>query len=245
MTDYLTTLPKGLLQYIIIKATRRSPWRDPYFLDCPEIIVNTLLSVCGTCKVFSEASDCGDVYRACRVEELPDHVACPLKEAKFVHLLFVHCNLNVLFLRGICTMFVRNNYFGGLKLVDEAMEAENPKASYLFCMLELLRGSDLKFEDMERVFKCLGPLKENENMLWLRDRTIQQFFHEWNDEYELIVRADGWLRFNDRCQITKVPGLNSKYAVDYYDDYLCMYSKANREMTFFVYRLTGQYLLPF
>lgn len=142
-------------------------------------------------------------------------------------------------------MFVRNNYFEGLKLVDEAMEAENPKASYLFYMLELLRGSDLDFDDMERVFKCLGSLKENVNMLWLRDRTIQQFFHEWNDEYELNVRADGWLRCHDRCQITKVPGLNFEYAVDYYDDYLCMYSKANREMAFFVYRLTGQYLLPF
>lgn len=35
--DCLTMLLKVLLQDIVIKATRRSPWRDPYVLDCPKI----------------------------------------------------------------------------------------------------------------------------------------------------------------------------------------------------------------
>lgn len=53
------------------------------------------------------------------MEELPDLVVYPLEVATFVDLLFVHRNLDVLFLRGINTMFVRNNYFRGLKLVEE------------------------------------------------------------------------------------------------------------------------------
>lgn len=121
MGNYLTTLPKGLLQDVIIKATKRIPWRDPYVPHCPENMVNTLMSICGTCKALYEASDCGDIYRGCRVEELPNLVACPLKVAKFVNLLFVYRNPDVLFLKGIQNMFVRNNYSKGLRLVEEAM----------------------------------------------------------------------------------------------------------------------------
>lgn len=119
------------------------------------------------------------------------------------------------------------------------MEAGNPKASYLFCMLEFLRGFDMKPGYVERVFQRLGFLKENENMLWLRDRTIQQFAHEWSDKWELNLEADSWLRCHGRFQLTKVPGLNPEYAMDYYNDDLRMYCRANREMAFFVYRLTG------
>lgn len=118
--------------------------------------MNSLLSVRGTCKALREASDSGDVYRACRVEELPNLVACPFEVAKFMNFLFVHRNLDILFFRGIRTMFLKNHYLRGLKLLEEAMEARNPKATYLFCMLELLRGADLESDDVERVFRLLG-----------------------------------------------------------------------------------------
>lgn len=110
--------------------------------------MNTLLSVRGTCKALREASDSGDVYRACCVEELPNLVTCPFEVAKFMNFLFVHRNLDILFFRGISTMFLKNHYLRGLKLLEEAMEARNPKATYLFCMLELLRGVDLESDDM-------------------------------------------------------------------------------------------------
>lgn len=130
--------------------------RDPYVPHCPENMVNTLMSICGTCKALCEASDCGDIYRGFRVEELPNLVACPLEVAKFVNLLFIYRNPDVLFLTGIRNMFFRNNYSRGLGLVEEAMKAENPKATYLFCMLELLRGSDLEFDNVERVSDFWG-----------------------------------------------------------------------------------------
>lgn len=52
MVDYLTAFPKGLLQDIIIKATKRVPWRDLYVHHCLKNTVNTLLSVRGTCKAL-------------------------------------------------------------------------------------------------------------------------------------------------------------------------------------------------
>ncbi|KAB1206355.1 hypothetical protein CJ030_MR7G018914 [Morella rubra] len=104
MADYLTALPIVLLQEIIIKATVRSVWRDPYVLYDPENTVRTLLSVHERCKILHKASNCRDVYRACHVEELPDLMASPPKVARFVDSLFIHDNLDVLFLRGIRTM---------------------------------------------------------------------------------------------------------------------------------------------
>ncbi|KAB1213281.1 hypothetical protein CJ030_MR5G009624 [Morella rubra] len=206
MADYLTTLPKGLLQDIIIKATKRIPWRDPYVPQCPENMVNTLLSIHGMCKAFREASDYGVIYRSCHVEELPNLVVCPLEIAKFLNLLLVHRKLDVLFFRGILTMLVRNNYSRGLRL--------------------------------------LGPLKENEDMGWLKDHIARQFIHESSEKWELHVTVESWLQCHGGCQLTKVPGLNPKSTVDYYDDDLCMYFRANQEMAYFVYRFTDQYLLP-
>ncbi|KAB1213282.1 hypothetical protein CJ030_MR5G009623 [Morella rubra] len=63
----------------------------------------------------------------------------------------------------------------GQKLVEEAMEAGNPKGTYLFYMLELLSGPHLESGKVERVLRHLGPLKEKEDMVWLRATTIRQF----------------------------------------------------------------------
>lgn len=38
------------------------------------------------------------------------------------------------------------------------MEAENAKRTYLFCMLELLNGPHLEFDDVKQVLKFLRPL---------------------------------------------------------------------------------------
>ncbi|KAB1228107.1 hypothetical protein CJ030_MR4G013709 [Morella rubra] len=103
MADYLTVVPKKLLQEIIIKATGRSD-ANPYVLDDHENTVFTLLNITS-------------------VEELPNLVASPLEVAKFVDSLFTHCNPDVLFLIGIYTMFVGDNYFKSMKLVEETMEA--------------------------------------------------------------------------------------------------------------------------
>lgn len=124
MADYLTALLKELLLEIILKATARID-AHPYVLDNIKNSVFTLLNIRGTCKTLREASDCDVAYRSCRVEELPNLVAIPLEVAKFVDLLFIRRKPNVLFLRGICTMFVGDNYFKGLKMVEEDMEAGN------------------------------------------------------------------------------------------------------------------------
>lgn len=91
-----------------------------------------------------------------------------------MNLLFIHCKPDILFLRGICTMFIGDNYFKGLKFV----EATNIKGTNVFYILELLNGSHLEFDDVEWVFKFLGPLKDNEDMMWIRQKTIQKFSHE-------------------------------------------------------------------
>ncbi|KAB1222990.1 hypothetical protein CJ030_MR2G020041 [Morella rubra] len=108
----------------------------------------------------------------------PDLVVSPLKVAKFLDLLIIHRNPDVLFLRGIRTMFIEDNYYKGLKLEEKAMEARNPKGTYLFCMLELLNGPHLKSDDVDRVFRFLGPLKDNEDMMWVRMTTIQQLIKD-------------------------------------------------------------------
>lgn len=128
------------------------------------------------------------------MEELSNLVACPLEVAKFVNSLFVHHNLDVLFLRGIRTMFIRNHYARSLRLVEEATEVRNPKGTYLFCMLELLRGTDLGPKDLKWVCRHLGSMKKNEDMGWLRDHVVRQFLHEISDDWVLHVTADSWLR---------------------------------------------------
>lgn len=90
------------------------------------------------------------------MEELPNLVACPLKVARFMNLLFVHRNPDILFLWGIRTMFVKNHYDRDLSLVKEAARAKNPKGTYLFTMLEFLRGTDLGLDDMRPVLRLLG-----------------------------------------------------------------------------------------
>lgn len=60
-------------------------------------------------------------------------------------------------------------------------------------MLELLRGSDLESDNVERVFRLLGPLKENEDMGWLRNHVAQQIIHERSNKWELHVTAGSWL----------------------------------------------------
>lgn len=60
----------------------------------------TLLNIRGTCKTLRKALDCDVVYRSCCMEELLDLVASLLEVAKFVDLLFIHCNPDVLFLEG-------------------------------------------------------------------------------------------------------------------------------------------------
>lgn len=126
MANYLMALPKVLSQEIIIKVAARTTWRDLYVLYDPSNMVHTLLSVCGTCKNLCEASDCRDVYWACRVGELPDLVA------KFVDLPFVHRNLDFLYLKGIRTIFADDDYSTGLKLLAEAMEARNLRGCACF-----------------------------------------------------------------------------------------------------------------
>lgn len=98
----------------------------------------------------------------------------------------------------------------------EVAEAKNPKGTYLFCMLELLKGADL------------GSLKENENMGWLRDHVARQLLHEVSDDWVLHVTENSWLRCHSRCQLIEVPGLNPEPAVDYYNDDLCMHYRANK-----------------
>ncbi|KAB1212840.1 hypothetical protein CJ030_MR5G010140 [Morella rubra] len=71
------------------------------------------------------------------------------------------------------------------------MEARNPKVTYLFCMLELLSSPHLESDDVARVFRFLGPLKDIKDMMWLRRTIIQQFDYEWNDGLEIEV--EGWL----------------------------------------------------
>lgn len=85
----------------------------------PENKVNTLLSVRGTCKVLLDASNCLEVYQACRVEELPNLAVSPLEVSRLVCSLFMHRNPDVLFLWGIRVM-------------------------YLFCMLGLLASPHLE-----------------------------------------------------------------------------------------------------
>ncbi|KAB1205853.1 hypothetical protein CJ030_MR7G027962 [Morella rubra] len=123
MAEYLIALPSELLLEIILKAS--------------EDLMFTLLNIRGTCKVLREVSECEVVYLSYYMEDLPNLVANPYEVAKFVDLFFIHCNLNVLFLRGISMMFVGWNYFKDLELVEEAVEARNLKATYLFCMQEL------------------------------------------------------------------------------------------------------------
>ncbi|KAB1223043.1 hypothetical protein CJ030_MR2G022354 [Morella rubra] len=165
-------------------------------------MVFTLLNIRGTCNTLPQASDC-------RIEELPNLVASPLEVAKFMNLLFIHWKPDILFLRGIRTMFVGDNYFKGLKLVEEALKATNIKGTNVFYILELLNGSHLEFDDVEWVFKFLGPLKDNEDMMWIRQKTIRQFGREWNDEGKLEVSADDWLGFHGNCKLTEVPRFNS------------------------------------
>lgn len=123
----------------------------------------------------------------------------PPEVAKFVGSLFVHRNPDVLFLRGIRTMFLEGSYSKIRKLVEEAMEARNSKGTYLFLMLELLSDPHLESDEVERVLRLLGPLKENENMLWLRATIIRQFDLAWNDGLELVVHEDGWLGRHGNC----------------------------------------------
>lgn len=98
-------------------------------------------------------------------------------------------------------------------------------------MLELLNGSHLESDDVVCVFRFLGPLKDNGDMMWVRRTTIQQFSREWNYRSELEV--EDWL---GHYKITEVSGLNFEWAIDYYDYNLYMYCKANREMTYYVNR---------
>lgn len=86
-------------------------------------------------------------------------------------LLFTHRKPDVLFLRGICTIFVGWNYYKGFALVKDAMETGNLRATYLLCMLELLTG-DLEFFEVEQVYTLLGSLKDNADMMWLRATMI-------------------------------------------------------------------------
>lgn len=177
------------------------------------------------------------------MEDIPNLVASPLKLAKFVDLLFIQCNPNVLFLREIHKMFLGWNYFKGLELVEEAMKAGNLKAMYLFCMLELLNGPHLESFDVVRVFSLLRPLKNTADMMWLRRITIEQFSREWNDGSEINVV--GWLECHGNCDISEFVGLLPEWVVDCYDDKPWIYCKANREIAYFVYMFTGHYGLPF
>lgn len=221
MANYLIALPSELLLEIILKASEDS--------------VFTLLNIQGTCKVLREALNYEVAYRSCCMEDLPNLVASPFEVTKFVDLLFTHRNFNFNFLMGIRTMFVRWNYFEGLKLVEEAMEARNLKATYLFCMMELLNGPYLEFSYVDQVLELLGPLKDTADMMWLRRITIQQFNREWNDGSEIEV--EGWHEFHGNCDLTKVVGLLPKWTVDYYDNKLYIYCKAIQEMAYFVYML--------
>lgn len=85
--------------------------------------------------------------------------------ARFVGSLFVHRKPNALFLWGVRTMFLKGGESRDRKLVEEAMEAENPKGTYLLCMLELLSNPHLESGKDERVLRRLVPLKEKEDMV--------------------------------------------------------------------------------
>ncbi|KAB1209442.1 hypothetical protein CJ030_MR6G023773 [Morella rubra] len=142
-------------------------------------------------------------------------------------------------------MIVGDNNIKSLKLVEEVMEAGNAKGSYLFCMLKLLNGPHLEFDDVNRVLRFLGLLKNNEDMMWVKQMTIQQFGRKWNDGSELEVSVDGCLGYHGNCEITKVPRLNFEWVVDYYDYDLCTYCKVNQDMAYFIYMLTCHYGLHF
>lgn len=86
-------------------------------------------------------------------------------------------------------------------MVEKAIEVGNAKATYMFCMLELLRGSKLKSDDLEWVFKLLGSLKENEDMVWLRDHIAWQFVCECGDSLGTVC---DWLGCHGKCQLTEV-----------------------------------------
>lgn len=111
-------------------------------------------------------------------------------------------------------------------------------------MLELLSDPRLESDYIARVSRFLRPLKQNEDMIWLRVTTIRQFSLAWTHGSELVEHADGRLGCHGNYQIFEVTGLNPEAVVDYYDDDLCMYCKANRKKAFFIYSLTDQYQLP-
>lgn len=76
-------------------------------------------------------------------------------------------------------------------------------------------------------------------MDWVWDHTVRQFISECSDDWELHIMVDSWFRCHGGCQLTGVPGLKPGPAVDYYEDELCLYCRANWEMANFVYRLTN------
>lgn len=155
------------------------------------------------------------------------------KVDRFVCSLFGHRNPDVLFLWCICVMFWKGDELRGRKLMEEAMEAENPKATYLFCMLELQTSPYLESVEVDRVLSLLGSsLKDKEDMLWLRAIVIMQFSLSWNDRSELEFDEDDWLGCHGNCYLFPVVGLNPNVTVDYYDNDLGMYCKANRERDF-------------
>lgn len=146
--------------------------------------------------------------------------------------LFGHQNPDVLFLWCIRVMFLEGDESRGRKLVEEAMEAENPKATYLFCMLELQTSPHLESVKVDRVLSLLGSLKDKEDMVCLRATVIMEFSLSWNDGSELEFDEDGWLGCHGNCYLFPVVGLNPNVTVDYYDNDLGMYCKANREKAF-------------
>lgn len=97
------------------------------------------------------------------MEELPNLVISPPEVSRLVCSLFVHRNPDVLFLWGESMV---------PKLVEEAMKAGNSKATYLFCMLELLTSPHLESAEVDRVLSLLESLKEREDMVWLRATVI-------------------------------------------------------------------------
>lgn len=95
----------------------------------------------------------------------PNLTIGPPEVARLRCSLFVNCNLDVLFLWGVGVMFLEGNKPRGWRLVENAMEAKNPKTTYLFCMLELLTSPHLESAKVDWVLGLLESLKENEDMV--------------------------------------------------------------------------------
>ncbi|KAB1228105.1 hypothetical protein CJ030_MR4G013707 [Morella rubra] len=60
-----------------------------------------------------------------------------------------------------------------------------PKKLLQEIIIKATGSPHLESGDVKLIFNFLGPLNENQNMVWARQMTIRKFSSKWNDEWEL------------------------------------------------------------